>query len=152
MKKTLIVLMMVLLASLFFVSCDSNPNAENSGSGDGDSGYADINISDLLVGTWQYGNSTDYIKLKFNDASDLMTGTALYKAELTEAKDGDTGTQSDITVSVSGHVITFTFSGLEYKYKAKLENNNQKLTLTQDGEKSFLRFHNDTKFTLTRNM
>ena len=156
MKKTLIVLMMVLLASLFFVACDSNPNTgsdSGSGDGDGDSGYADAYAIDLVSSTpWSTGDSSDSISLTFNqDISNPVTGTYSYTATLTEVKDGNTTTKS-MNFSVANSVITFTSSGNEYKYTAKIKtvSNGMKLKLTQYGDKSFLDSHNLNEIILTR--
>ena len=137
MKRTLLVLMMVLLAAMLFVSCSDNANELQ---------YPDVAFSDLK-GTWATSFGDEYVSLYFYVSTGDSTSADM--AKLTEKKSGAQDNTSDMDVSIDGATITFTAKDTtEYKYKARIDG--KKLILTQVGDKSFLKLYSDKTLTMSK--
>ena len=137
MKRTLLVLMMALLAAMLFVSCSNNADELQ---------YPDVAFTDLK-GTWMTSFGNEYVSLYFYVSTGDSTSADM--ARLTEVKSGASDKESEMEVSINGATITFTATdATEYKYKARIDG--KKLILTQVGDKSFLKLYSDKTLTMSK--
>ena len=131
MKKTLIVLMMVMLSVMLFVSC--SPEAE-----------AVIKYDDL-IGYWQQGSGSDYVRIRFKKD---------YTFTLEE--NSDSNPTVTMTASLKDNVLTLTATDPSGEgstasiYTYKLSFDGDKLVLTQTSEESMCSKHTDKTFTMEK--
>ena len=131
MKKTVLVLLMVLLSVMLVVSCKDSPKAEEK----------KIEYEDL-VGTWKQGNDNDYIKIQFTSESKATMNDKT--AQYTSTYD-----KVNMTVTLKDNVLTFTDS-VSNTFTYKVSFDGDKLVLTQEGESSMGNYHADKKYTMEK--
>ena len=131
MKKTVLVLLMVLLSVMLVVSCKDSPKAEEK----------KIEYEDL-VGTWRQGNDNDYIKIQFTSESKATMNDKT--AQYTSTYD-----KVNMTVTLKDNVLTFTDS-VSNTFTYKVSFDGDKLVLTQEGESSMGNYHADKKYTMEK--
>ena len=138
MKKSLVILLVALVAVSLFVGCKNEPEEEKE---------VEIKYEDLL-GTWRDGDSSDFVELKFTKV-ERQDGT-LYGASLNE-KSVITSYSSEMTFTLKDNVITFTSiynSSNVYNYKVSF--NGQKLVIKQIGDGTIWNNHTtETEFTMS---
>jgi hypothetical protein len=122
MKKTILVLLMVLLSVMLVVSCKKEPEE------------AEIKYDDL-IGYWQQGEGDDYIRIKFN-----KDGTVRL-----DEKSASYSVSYSITMTstLKDNVITLIHTdgdkSVEYRYKLSFED--EQLVLVQKSETSMCFMH-----------
>ena len=126
-KKSLVVLLVALMALTLVVGCKKEPEVKN------------LDYSEF-VGTWIYGDNSkgedsDYVMFGFKD--DKSVTLKEYKDK--ESKDSSFGTK----LSISGSTITITSGDDEWKYNAEFKEDN--LILTPVGDSTWMESHKDLK-------
>ncbi len=125
MKKTILVLLMVLLSVMLVVSCKKEPEKE-----------AEIKYDDL-IGYWQQGEGSDYIRIKFNEDETVRL----------DEKSASYTVSCSITMTstLKDNVITLIHTdgdkSVEYRYKLSFEG--EHLILVQESETSMCFMHTE---------
>ena len=133
MKKTVLVLLMVLLSVMLVVSCKDSPKAE-------------IKWDDLLS-WWEQSYNNGYVRIKFKDDNTVI---------LDERKDGNDSTGVTMSATLKDNVLTLTSTDPEggatsATYTYKLSFDGDKLVLTQTSEESMYSKYSDQKtFTMEK--
>ena len=125
MKKTILVLLMVLLSVMLVFSCKKEPEKE-----------AEIKYDDL-IGYWQQGEGDDYIRIKFNEDGTVLRYEKTAKLSVPFS--------ITMTSTLKDNVITLTYTDGDksevYRYKLSFED--EQLVLVQESKTSMCFFHTE---------
>ena len=124
MKKTILVLLMVLLSVMLVVSCKKEPEE------------AEIKYDDL-IGYWQQGEGDDYIRIKFD-----KDGTVIRYEKTSKFSVPFSLTMAS---TLKDNVITLTYTDGDKSevYSYKLSYEDEQLVLVQESKTSMCFFHTE---------
>ena len=136
MKKSLVILIIAVVMISFFAGCKNEPEAKEPA----------VSYDVLTAGTWIYGNTegddAEYISLTFNSDKSMS---------MTERKNRNTNDLSEgITFTIDGStlIIKEAREGNEWKYR--IEEKDGILTLTQEGDSTWLEYYDLKTITFDR--